>query len=353
MGRGRYAEIKREIKRKDIGIDSLKEFVVAVSLLSDELNLCRGIKVIEGGSVSKMRKYESLLNEEAIPAFKPLIGKITGSFLEFDAERNVLNSYRAAEWCLEKKLYQQAVTFLRESVVSLLCEKYSLSLTDGNVRKVVDDIFTERNPDPKQRKTACVSEEQKPIYRKLSADPIFDNSDFVAKVCYLKGIRNDLNHSGMRDNPANVKNLKEQIGGSVNKIGDCLLHSELTEGRGKPSIFINYTNHPSSTWSEKQLRAAEEYGEVKDMTFRSVEEDIDEKCLEEIAEEETGKILELAAGKNATVHIMGEMTLTFAIVGKLKAAGVPCVASTTARQVVENADGTRTSTFNFVRFRAY
>lgn len=353
LGRGRYAEIKREIKRKDTGIDSLKSFVESVSSLSDELMLCRGVKIIEGKEVADMRKYESLLNSEAIPAFAPLIRKITDSFSQFDSGSNVLNSYHAAKWCLEKNLYQQAVTFLRESVVSLLCEKYGLSITDGAVRKIVDDIFAEKNTDPKQKKTAVVSDDLKPLFCKLSADPIFDNADFVLRVCFLKGIRNDLNHSGMRDNPAKISGLKQQISDAVNKIGEYLLDSDLTLGRGKPAVFINYTNHPSETWGEAQLEAARKYGEVVDLPFRSIGGNVDEKSLAEIAAEETGKILEFAAGKNATVHIMGEMTLTFAIVGKLKEAGVPCVASTTARQVVDNADGTRTSSFNFVRFRKY
>ena len=75
--------------------------------------------------------------------------------------------------------------------------------------------------------------------------------------------------------------------------------------------------------------------------------------MERIAAEELAKILKLAEGKNAVVHLMGEMTLTYILVRKLKASGIRCVASTTARSVVENADGTRTSDFDFVRFRDY
>lgn len=50
---------------------------------------------------------------------------------------------------------------------------------------------------------------------------------------------------------------------------------------------------------------------------------------------------------------MGEMTFTYALVKRLKEAGIRCVASTTKRICTENADGSRTSQFNFVRFRDY
>ena len=52
------------------------------------------------------------------------------------------------------------------------------------------------------------------------------------------------------------------------------------------------------------------------------------------------------------VHIMGEMNFTYALVNKLKANGIKCVASTTKRETVEE-NGVKISKFNFVRFREY
>ena len=53
-----------------------------------------------------------------------------------------------------------------------------------------------------------------------------------------------------------------------------------------------------------------------------------------------------------TVHLMGEMNFTFALITKLKARGIKCVASTTQRETVEEG-GVKVSKFNFVRFREY
>jgi len=53
------------------------------------------------------------------------------------------------------------------------------------------------------------------------------------------------------------------------------------------------------------------------------------------------------------VHIMGELTFCFAMVARLQKAGVTCLASTTRRETVENGDGSKTSRFEFVRFREY
>lgn len=32
-------------------------------------------------------------------------------------------------------------------------------------------------------------------------------------------------------------------------------------------MFINYTNHPSASWGEKQTDEAKKYGEIVDMPF--------------------------------------------------------------------------------------
>jgi len=60
----------------------------------------------------------------------------------------------------------------------------------------------------------------------------------------------------------------------------------------------------------------------------------------------------IQAMQPAAVHLMGEMTFTFALVQKLKSAGIPCVASTTHRRVEERG-GKKIVQFEFVQFRPY
>lgn len=117
-------------------------------------------------------------------------------------------------------------------------------------------------------------------------------------------------------------------------------------------LFLNLSNHPSSAWSDEQLAAARQYGEVKDMEFPAIGPDADEAAIVALAEEYEKKIMDLAKNKHLTVHIMGEMTFTFCLVERLKRKGIDCVASTTNRQV-EERDGQKLSTFQFVRFRNY
>lgn len=116
-------------------------------------------------------------------------------------------------------------------------------------------------------------------------------------------------------------------------------------------MFINLTNHPSSGWSEEQLEAARKYGEVVDISFPIIEPDFTPKDVNDLADEvvEGIKLMD----SHPVVHVMGELTFTYAVVSRLKALGITCVASTTERLVKMMPDGKKVSEFSFVQYREY
>lgn len=120
-------------------------------------------------------------------------------------------------------------------------------------------------------------------------------------------------------------------------------------------MLLNLSNHPSSKWPQTQHRTAiEQYREIKDMPFPQIPPNVDTHGVRRIVEEYEGYIREIAAEKSRlTVHLMGELTFTHLLVNRLQAAGIPCVASTAERIIIEEANGKKVSQFNFIRFRNY
>ena len=117
-------------------------------------------------------------------------------------------------------------------------------------------------------------------------------------------------------------------------------------------MLLNHTNHPSSAWPPEQLKAArEQFGEIVDEPFPSIDPEWDEEAVVALVKE---KVEEFIAkyGKEITVHIMGEATYCFAFVSEMTRRGVACVASTTVREV-SFEDGIKKSRFRFKRFRYY
>ena len=118
-------------------------------------------------------------------------------------------------------------------------------------------------------------------------------------------------------------------------------------------LFINLSNHPSNLWSQEQLIQAKPFGEIVDIPFPVVDEMASSDSISALADEYFQKIRQLSDNTPCTVHLMGEMTFTFALVTRLLNAGYHCIASTTRRDVVLLPDGTKQAAFHFCRFREY
>lgn len=114
-------------------------------------------------------------------------------------------------------------------------------------------------------------------------------------------------------------------------------------------MFVNFSNHPSANWSDEQMTAAHQYGEIVDVSFPLVPPDADENEILMLADEQCSRILELDP---EIVMCQGEFTLAYVVVRRLKAHGVRVVAACSDR-VVEEHGNQKTSRFCFVRFRDF
>lgn len=116
-------------------------------------------------------------------------------------------------------------------------------------------------------------------------------------------------------------------------------------------MLLNLSNHPSSSWPEKQMQQAKaQYGHVVDMPFPQIDPTLDEAGLADLTGQYATNVMEM---KPKAVHLMGELTFCFALVQLLQFHGITCLASTTHRTTEDLPDGTKVSKFEFVRFRQY
>ncbi len=123
-------------------------------------------------------------------------------------------------------------------------------------------------------------------------------------------------------------------------------------------MLINFSNHPSEKWSDKQKEAAAVYGETVDSPFPAVPSNSDEKEIERLAQESLDRIVDMIDGNPASaVMVQGEFTLTYAVVSLLIERGIRAVSACSDRRVTEIAgeDGKplKQVEFCFERFREY
>ena len=97
------------------------------------------------------------------------------------------------------------------------------------------------------------------------------------------------------------------------------------------------------------------YGSVVDLAFPAVPTDADNDLILDLSDKYFNACMDLlgkSTDANNAVHVMGEMTFSFAMVNRLIKAKIVCVASTTERNVSELEEA-KISKFKFVRFREY
>lgn len=119
-------------------------------------------------------------------------------------------------------------------------------------------------------------------------------------------------------------------------------------------MLINLSNHPLSTWSNKQLKQAElQFGEVVDYPFPHVSPERDIGEIRELAKSIFDEVINQYKSEDITIHIMGEFSLVYQLVSLFQINNIVCVLSTSNRIVEELEDGSKKVFFDFVKFRMY
>jgi len=113
--------------------------------------------------------------------------------------------------------------------------------------------------------------------------------------------------------------------------------------------FINFSNHPSYLWGEKQRRAAEMFGEIIDLPFPAVSPFLSENEIRKMGDVEVERILSLDP---EAVLCQGEFSLALYVAECLKRQGIPVFAACSERCVSMDGE-VKKSIFQFVRFRKY
>lgn len=335
----------------------VKGLIGSVKNVAQERQTCRGISVIKSEKVKSLKANIEQSEHNVIKAFTPLIKKIGESLQDFDDQENVLNTIAAAKWCFDRHQYQSATTFLEEGVVSFFCKRHNIRYDDVDLRNLVTGAFTLKKNNGSFQDWH-ISESQIFPFLHILYDPMLQDKELVNKFYdFFQVVRNDYNHCGFRSKqkPLESQKIINKIGEAIDSIKQKLevpAPLPLKEDE-KPRLFINLSNHPHLLWSQEQIGAAITYGEIIDLTFPSIAPNDTPTAINTIVDNYINIFKEQTNFFNITLHIMGEMTFTYAVVSRLKAMGIKCLASTTERNTVMTPDGKKISDFKFVQFREY
>ncbi len=355
----RLAQMSREraqaVLRKTIGESIEARQVNQISKIIEPMALAiatnRGKEIFNKISFDRLK---SLLNDFSksknfVPPLNAIMEELAEKIAPFQ-NNDPLHWLMSAKWCAGHGMYQQGITQLQEGLLTWLCLKLEQQ----------DPFFHWRSKEARDLISAAfnvVGKNESKWYGKAKAYAdrcrklVQDEMILSVMDSYrsLTGLRNDINHGGYIGT-TKADTFKTKLGELIQQVEDIVKGKSTAQPIQHRDFLLNLSNHPTSSWTEAQLAEAKKlFGEVSDMPFPAVPPDIGEKEFQHLVDQYFQKIIEQAP---SAVHIMGEMTFTCRMVGRLKEAGITCIASTTER-IVEERGGKKIVEFRFVKFRKY
>lgn len=357
----RVTPILKATKGKSEPAKALRDLVNKLTTVSQSLTTIRGKEILRGEIFEELYKRTDGLDADLIAPLSPLIEKIKDSFGDFDTKSSVSNGFVAARWCYRMQLYQQSITILQETMKAYVAASHghpssqeyytelaakAFHITKGSIPEEKWQLGESDSTDRKKRAEVVRQYRDGSAVRELH--PLYTE---------IGQLRNDFNHAGFRHNAVNGRDIPGRIEMLIRRTEEVLRCKQIaeplpTQSPGAP-LLINLSNHPSAGWGARQREAAEMYGEIEDMDFPAIPPVAGEREITDLAEEYVARIAEKSETRDVTVHIMGEMTFCYAVITRLQPLGIPCIASTTRRQVTETADGVKEVRFDFETFRKY
>lgn len=354
-GTQQLTPILKETCGKDEAAQNMKKLIVALNTFTDDMRFCRGMALIGGKPAADVSCCIDKVGDQYLKPFRPLLAMVRDTVAGMSAN-HVANMIIASAQCYRYGNLQAAITLLEEGIISFFCERHDFQIDDGSKREIVKQAFTKKlfwvMGKPRDYKPLKEKEDER-LVAVVEQDPLLTDNN-VKTFSNLENFRNDVNHAGMRKQPLKVKNIESNLRKTLDAFMSLVDKGKATEQKkALPPLFINLSNHPSSSWTAEQLTAAEAFGELVDMPFPQVAPDATADDIKTLAEAQVEAIIKQAETHTVTVHVMGEMSLIYRIVRMLSERGIRCVCSTSYRVVKDQGDGRRLVEFNFNSFRDY
>lgn len=205
------APILRNPSTRTTDSATLRKFVNTLKKAVDERITCRGPEIVKSANVNYLKKSASEIQNITIVQLRPIFDKIKDSLSDFDAKHNVLNSLKAAKWCFENKLYQQATTLLEEGLITVLCTHYDLKYENKDDRDIISCCIHIATNDAPEEEWRVKEEDIEKVKEILSDEHVWKNKVLLDSLCDIIKLRNDYNHAGFKESHMGAKTIIEKV----------------------------------------------------------------------------------------------------------------------------------------------
>jgi CRISPR-associated Csx2 family protein len=179
------------------------DFSNDINYFTKSLQTCRGPALIEDIDINRLKVQirEMAERSDIEVVLLPLLDKVSAKLAPFESQQ-LSNGIAAVDWCIQHNMIQQGITFLQETLISYMVERFW-------GRDMLTDVY--------KRDLAGSALQLLPAKGNRHLDPL-KNSEFSSKSDNDKANLQDI-YTKMREFVKNKKPLRELYGALVGKTG--------------------------------------------------------------------------------------------------------------------------------------
>ena len=218
-------DLYKRIKKQDKDFSETGKLSDSILTVSRNINYSRGLRIMEGeifqNCIEKINQY---IKDEGInPALPPILETVTDKIKDFK-DNSVLNFIPAVQWYIEHDMPAEALSMMKEGIVSYLLVEHGGNYKDSQLRLVLGKrlAFYEGkkkfNYQPSETKYEPVVEEIMQQERAQELKTVLEK---------FNQFRNDIDHCGFGQGARNPENLKKEIKAAYSKIRSVLCDGDM------------------------------------------------------------------------------------------------------------------------------
>jgi CRISPR-associated Csx2 family protein len=168
-----------------------KDFGSNLEALTGVFSTVRGKEIADGDVFTRLRQnIEDIEQTAGLEPLVPILQKVRDSLSPFKQE-DILNGFRAIEWCIEHQFVQQGITLFRETIVSYICHRCQMDFQRREHRGLIERTFQLYGRSKDMLLKEPDYEKVRPLFREPlvgKLHPLYQEVSFQ--------YRNDINHGG-------------------------------------------------------------------------------------------------------------------------------------------------------------
>jgi hypothetical protein len=200
--------ILRQTKGRDKAATAIKNIGNGLDSFTSVLATCRGKKISETAEYLK-KEIDKCEETALLPLLNPLLERVGRQMEQFVGDL-LLDGLKAARWCYNHKLIQQAYTILQETIIGYFVASVNQDPNDLVLRGIASQAVKISSDDLPEADWLSPAADHKNMTHAF-LEFFRGESELIKMMKLLTDYRNDLNHAGHKQNPMPAESFGKKL----------------------------------------------------------------------------------------------------------------------------------------------